>query len=122
MTLTRNVNGEQVEMSPEEEVDFNAESDANQSPVYQQLAGQIQGEGLLRIKDVFPSLGTLDEVQFFAELWKSIAPAARKPTVDFQKSIDIYTAAKQAIAVVEGFTTQAEVDAYDIITDPGWPS
>ena len=55
-------------------------------------------EALIRINLIFPTIETLDDINFFAEFWKSIALAARNATVDFQSVIDIYTVAKTAIA------------------------
>ena len=66
--------------------------------VEQQRKDEIKAAGLVLINVVFPALKDLDEIKFQAEFWKSIAPAARQATVDFQSAIDIYTIAKTAIA------------------------
>ncbi len=90
-------------------------------PAWQaQRRAEIKAEGLSRINGIFPALDSLDEVQFQAELWLSIAPAARQATADFQKAIDIYSAAKDAIAVVNGMNL-ATVQVYDAVTSPAWP-
>jgi len=58
---------------------------------------EIKSAGLVLINDVFPAINDLDEIKFYSEFWKSIAPAARQATADFQKAIDIYSTAKTAI-------------------------
>ena len=63
----------------------------------QQRKQDIKDAGLALINVVFPALNDLDEIKFQAEFWKSIAPAARKATADFQSAIDTYTTAKTAI-------------------------
>lgn len=57
----------------------------------------IKDTGLALINTIFPALKDIDEIQFQAEFWLSINPTARQATVDFQKVIDIYTVAKQAV-------------------------
>lgn len=79
---------------------------------------QIKADGLVRMHTVFPALQSLDEVSFYAEFWLSIAPAARSPTVAFKKIIDIYSAAKSAIASINACVTKAQIDAVSV----GWPA
>lgn len=62
-------------------------------------------EGVRRISLLFPTIQSLDDINFFSELWKSIAPAARVATVEFQEVIDVYTAAKTAIANETSYDT-----------------
>lgn len=95
---------------------------ANTPPVYAVLVEQIKAEGEKRLKEIFPALDDLDEIKLVAAQWQSIAPASRQPTPEFQKAIDIYQAAKTAIQTAKAFTTQAEVDAYNVTIDPGWPA
>jgi len=122
VALRKCVNGKYFDLTPEEEAATLAEWEANRLPIYTRLVADISLEGTRRLKIIFPALNNIDEIEFAAEQWKSIAPAARKSTPEFQKGIDIYTAAKQAISVVESFTTQIEVDDYDVQIDPGWPA
>lgn len=83
---------------------------------------QLKAEGLARINAIFPGIEDYNAIAPIGELWKSIDPAARQqPTADLQKAIDIYTAGKQAKADIEALTTQAEIEAYDVTTDPAWP-
>ncbi|MEE8207868.1 MAG: hypothetical protein V3T88_02790 [Nitrosomonadaceae bacterium] len=58
---------------------------------------RIIGKALQLINAVFPAIKSIDQVMLLAEQWLSIAPAARKPTTNYKKLIDIYVVAKQAI-------------------------
>jgi len=111
--------GDCMQLSPAEET---ARDAADLAANLAALPGQIKAEGLSRVNALFPAITDLDQIDFFGEFWLSIAPAARQPTVDFQKIIDIRAAAKAAIVNVKTFTTQAQIDAYDPTTDPGWPA
>jgi hypothetical protein len=122
MTLSRQVNGKKVELTAQEETDFLAESEANKPVIYARLIYEIRNEGMQRLKQIFPTINNIDELKLVAEQWLSIDPTARQPTADFKKAIDIYTAAKVAIAYVKAFTIQAEVDGYDVQTGPSWPN
>lgn len=77
----------------------------------------IKVDGLARIQQVFPAISTFDELRLVRELYLSIASASRRPTTDWQRMIDIYTAGLNAIAAVNAATTQAQVDA----VSPVWP-
>lgn len=78
----------------------------------------IKADGLARINATFPAIESLDQIAFYAEFWSSIAPAARAATAPFQKVINIYTAAKNAITSVNAATTKAQIDA----VAPAWPA
>ena len=82
---------------------------------------EIKAEGLRRIQLIYPSIDSFDQLQFEKDKWQSIAPAARQATVDFQKVIDIYQVGVTAIGVVNGYSTEGEVIAYDVINNPNWP-
>ena len=77
----------------------------------------IKAEGLDRIQAVFPAINSFDELALVRELFLSILPAARSPTANWQRMIDIYTAGRNAITAVNSATTQAQVDA----VSPAWP-
>ena len=83
---------------------------------------EVKAEGLNRINIQFPAIQSVDEIKFYAEFWQSIAPAARQATTDFQKVIDIYTAAIAAISTINSYTLESEVNNYDPLIDPIWPS
>lgn len=77
----------------------------------------IKAEGLARIQAVFPAINSFDELALIRELFLSILPAARSPTANWQRMIDIYTAGRNAVMVVNSATTKAQVDA----VSPAWP-
>jgi len=81
----------------------------------------IKVEGLSRISAVFPAINDLDELKLEQERWLSIAPAARQPTSDYQKAINIYVAARNAITSINSETDWTVVNAYDVVTGPSWP-
>jgi hypothetical protein len=82
---------------------------------------EIKAEGLSRITDVFPAINDLDELKLEQERWLSIAPAARQPTTDYQKAINIYVAARNAITSINTESDWTVVNAYDVVTGPSWP-
>lgn len=86
--------------------------DIKKSMVY-----EIKANGLARINAIFPAISSVDEVEFYAEFWLSIVPAARSATVNFQKIINIHNAAKTAIASVNGAANAAGVSAVTV----SWP-
>lgn len=77
----------------------------------------IKAEALTRIAVLFPAITSVDEVTFYAEFWLSIKATSRAPTAPFQKVIDIYSAAKTAIASVNSATTKSGVEAVVV----AWP-
>ena len=74
------------------------------------IAG-IKARALAKMQTIFPALADIDTVNLVAELWQSIAGAARSPTANMTKVINIYTAAKGGIANVNAATTKADIDA-----------
>lgn len=77
----------------------------------------IKADGLARIQAVFPAINSFDELALIREMFLSVLPAARSPTANWQRMIDIYTAGRNAITAVNKATTQAQVDA----VSPAWP-
>ena len=59
--------------------------------------------------------------QFASDLYLSIAPAARQPLsgslLAFKNIKDAVTA---SVATINGYTTEAEVDAFDVVNTPAW--
>jgi hypothetical protein len=51
----------------------------------------------------------------------SIDISARNPTPEFQDMIDVFQAGEAAADIITALTTQAEVEAYNVVTDPAWP-
>ncbi len=78
---------------------------------------QIKAAGLARIQAVFPAINSFDELALIRDLFLSILPAARSPTANWQRMIDIYTAGRNAVIGVNNATTKQQVDA----VTPAWP-
>lgn len=77
----------------------------------------IKADGLARIQAVFPAINSFDELALIRDLFLSILPAARSPTANWQRMIDIYTAGRKAVIGVNNATTKQQVDA----VNPAWP-
>lgn len=71
----------------------------------------IKATALGKMQTLFPAIIDINMVLLIAELWKSIAAAARSPTANWTTLINIYTAAVGGIANVNAAITQAGVDA-----------
>lgn len=82
---------------------------------------ELKEEGLRRIQLVFPAINDFDELDLVREQFLSVAPAARQATVDFQLMIDTVQAGKSAAAAINALTTEAEIQAYDVVNSPAWP-
>ena len=82
---------------------------------------EIKQEALARVNSIFPSISSLDELKLEQERWLSLAPVGIQPTPDYQKAIDIYVAAINAVAENEAETDWLIVSAYDVNTGPSWP-
>lgn len=78
----------------------------------------IKADGLARIQAVFPAINSFDELALIRDLFLSILPAARSPTANWQRMIDIYTAGRNAVIGVNNATTKQQVDA----VTPAWPA
>lgn len=78
----------------------------------------IKLEGLRRIQGLFPAIWDLDELKLVANIVQSIAPAARKLTLDMQAAVDVWQAAQDAIAAVKAAQTIVAVE--DV--SPAWPT
>lgn len=83
--------------------------------------GEVKAEAFNRIVEIFPGISSFEELELLKSFWLSIAPAARAATTEFQNIIDIYTAGKNAVVYVNSLNTIAEIEAYNVITDPTWP-
>ena len=57
----------------------------------------IEAEGLNRMQAVIPSIGSVDQIEFYVEFWLSVDVTARNPTVKFQNVMDIFAVIKDAI-------------------------
>ncbi len=82
---------------------------------------ELKNEGLSRIQLLFPPISGFDELALVREQWLSMASAARSPTVNFQKMIDIYSAGLSGISAINALTTVTNVQNYDVVNTPAWP-
>lgn len=82
---------------------------------------EIKREALARVNSIFPSISSLDELKLEQERWLSLAPVGIQPTPDYQKAIDIYVAAINAVAQNAAETDWLIVSAYDVNAGPSWP-
>jgi hypothetical protein len=81
---------------------------------------ELKQEALSRINAVLPAINSFDELELVCEQFLSIAPAARTPTATFQQVIDLYQAVKAGVVSINALTTEAEVIAFDVVTDVAW--
>lgn len=94
-------------------------NDYNELPDYKAAKiDTIKSEGLLKIKAIFPAIQTFDDLALLRELYLSILQAARSPTTNWQKMIDIYQAGQTAVAAVNNASSKNAVDA----VTPSWPT
>lgn len=82
----------------------------------------LEAKFLSRVQAQNPSLSSMEQVGWAKEQWLSIAPSARQATAKLQNAIDNYTAAKDALEAINGFTQEADVIAYNVTTGPAWPT
>lgn len=77
----------------------------------------IRSEGLTRIQAFFP-VASFDDLALLRAFWASLTGAAKSPTPQFQKVLDIGQAGQTAIAQVKAATSKAAVDAVVV----SWPA
>ena len=80
---------------------------------------RVKATALAKMQVLFPALTDIDTVNLVAELWLSIAAAARLPTLNMQAVIAIYGAAKNGIVAVNGAASAVAVDA--AVAAINWP-
>lgn len=81
-------------------------------PLYKSDAiNGIKATALTKMQTLFPAIVDVNMVILIAELWKSIAAAARNPTANWTTLVNIYTTAVNGIASVNAATTEPGVDA-----------
>ena len=79
----------------------------------------IKTEALSRISTAVPALNTLDMVAFMVDLWPMLNTASANADITLAKDTYVYT--KTKIIQAQG-ATQQQLDAYDPLTDTGWPA
>ena len=82
---------------------------------------ELKAEGLVRIQLIFPAIGNWDVLDLEYERWLSIVPAARQPPPNYQSMIDIYQTGRNAAQIINARSDVANVQAYNVLTDPIWP-
>ena len=82
-----------------------------------QKIAAIKLDGLAHIQLIFPAISTFDWLQVFAELWQSIASAARSPTANWTKAVNTWNAGVIAVNQVNAALTVSAVNA----VTPVWP-
>lgn len=82
---------------------------------------ELKKEGLARVNLTFPAVTNFDELDLIKEQFLSVAPAARSPTVDFQKMIDIVQVGKDAVTSINALTVANDIKNYDVMNTPNWP-
>lgn len=82
----------------------------------------IKAEGLRRIQSVLPAIENFEELRLLREILMSVKATSLQLTTDMTRVRDTYNAGANAVTTVNGFTTVAQVNAYDPVTGPGWPA
>lgn len=119
---TRNVNGVQVPLTAEEEIELASERTASALPDAKAAKiRQLKRETMSRIQLIEPALDSIGMLELMRELFLSIAPAAREPTPTLQSVIDTYQAGRGAIIAIKAMTVADDVLAYDVLNTPAWP-
>lgn len=77
----------------------------------------VKATGLAKIQAAFPAIDSFDALDFYSQLWLSIASAARAPTTRFSNIIAIYQAGANAITQINAAASTAAVAA----VVPAWP-
>lgn len=82
----------------------------------------LKVEGMVRIHALFPAISTWDELMLVKENWLSIAPTARTPTPKFLSLINTFVAGSDAADDINAMADVTVIDAYNVSTDPSWPT
>ena len=83
---------------------------------------QVIDEAVERAKAIFPTIDNIGALKLEQERWLSIQATARStPTTEYQKALDIYTAATGAVTGIKAEKVVSNLEAYDVTSDPAWP-
>lgn len=82
---------------------------------------EIKAEAVKRLQVIDADIDNIKDLTLFFALWNSVRAAAVIDP-DWQRVLNIRTAMRNAIQTVNGYTTAAEVQAYNVVTMPGWPA
>lgn len=80
---------------------------------------ELEAEMVLRAGAILPWIDSADKVQILKQIYNS--GGMPTPTANITSVLNIYIKYTNAKAVIEGYATVAEVEAYDVVTDPTWP-
>lgn len=82
---------------------------------------EIKAEAVKRLQAIDPDIDSIKDLTLLFALWNSVRAAAVIDP-DWQRVLNIRSAMRNAIQTVNGYTTVAQVQAYDAVTMPGWPA
>lgn len=82
---------------------------------------EIKAEAVKRLQAIDPDIDSIKDLTLLFALWNSVRAAAVIDP-DWQRVLNIRAAMRNAIQTVNGYTTAAEVQAYNVVTMPGWPA
>ena len=81
----------------------------------------LKDEWLRRVQIRFADIESRSQIKLLLAMWTSCRAAATIHA-DWQYILDMETAFDNARAAINGLTTVAQVQAYDVITQPAWPA
>lgn len=82
------------------------------------VKGQLKIEMATRAGQRIDALGTIEMIELMAELWPMLNTGAASNDLLYIRECVI--AARQAAQVINGLSS-SQLDAYDVVTNPGWP-
>ena len=82
---------------------------------------ELKEEWLKRIQSRFPDVDSRAEIKLLLAMWNSSRPAATIAPA-WQFVLDLETAFDNARTTINGYTTVANVQAYNVATMPAWPA
>lgn len=85
------------------------------------LKNSLRNEALTRIKTLLPDVEKVDDLKDINSFMAGIAPSAKAANNPVDKANAVRTTMDTELAKMDAMT-QADFDAYDVTTDPGWPA
>lgn len=108
--------------TPDDGVTWQSKKPATLAEAKQAKRKELREEFISRVVVLYPTLKDMDEIKLVRDQFLSVAPAARAPTTDFQKLIDTYQVAQDALTAINALGDVASVEAYDVVNTPAWPA
>lgn len=81
----------------------------------------LKAEWLRRVQVRFADIDSRSQIRLLLAMWDSSRPAA-VINAGWQFVLDMETTFDNARATINGFTTVAQVQAYNVVTSPAWPA